>query len=117
MVNLEFCREPAQATDALAGLMRHGRGRRGALADLRTAPREDPRGDQARRCVGRMDGSETGVLGTDVGAPLRIYERPGLEPVERLRRLELEESGWAERAGAAVDWRDPAQAPLAVGQD
>ena len=40
--------------------------------------RESPLAEQMRAAVAAMDGSETAVLGAELGAPFRAYSRPGL---------------------------------------
>lgn len=90
--------------------------------------RESPLGESVRARVQAMDGSETMCLGAPFGAPFRVYARPGLPPVEELRQLEArltlteqptahKQCQWGDTLRASVDWRDPAQSLLALGQD
>jgi acyl transferase domain-containing protein/NAD(P)H-dependent flavin oxidoreductase YrpB (nitropropane dioxygenase family)/NAD(P)-dependent dehydrogenase (short-subunit alcohol dehydrogenase family) len=48
--------------------------------------RESSLPDALRAQIDSTDGSETAVLGSDLGAPFRVYSRPGLAPVEDLRQ-------------------------------
>ena len=86
-------------------------GAAGAVLDAQVLlTRESPLAEAERRAIAAMDGSETTVLGADLGAPLRVYDRPGLPAVGRLRELERE---LASRPGAAATWR--AQVTRSVG--
>ncbi|MCO5176897.1 MAG: SDR family NAD(P)-dependent oxidoreductase [Thermomicrobiales bacterium] len=88
--------------------------------------RESPLPEAARTILRRMDGSETTVLGADLGQPVRVYSRPGVAAVDELRQQERDltlatseppTSLWAERVIAAAGWRDPQSDVLLVGQD
>ena len=88
--------------------------------------RESPLSDEARTILRRMDGSETAVLGAELGQPVRAYARPGVAAVEALRQHEREltlagdqsrSASWAQRVNAAAGWRDPQAEVLFIGQD
>ncbi|HTQ67172.1 MAG TPA: SDR family NAD(P)-dependent oxidoreductase [Solirubrobacteraceae bacterium] len=64
--------------------------------------RESPLGEPVRAAVGALDGSETAVLGDELGASFRAYSRPGLQSLDRLRDEERELSGSPEPLAA---WR------------
>ncbi len=95
-------------------------GAAGAVLDAQLLlARESLPSEFARAALESFDGSETIVLGAALGAPVRVYSRPGLGAVERLRERERE-------PGDVRDWRaavksalaDPSpDAVLALGQD
>jgi len=62
-------------------------GAAGIVLDLQLGlTRESPLPEAVRAALERMDGSETVLLGGDLGEPWRVYERPGATAVEALRR-------------------------------
>ena len=90
--------------------------------------RESPLPDSVRSLIATMDGSETVVVGSGIGAPLRVYVRPGLAPVNELRGLEGRvgvDGDGAGRTGEVfgaeverrVGWDSPDSHVLAIGQD
>jgi len=90
--------------------------------------RESTLSDAVKEKIAAMDGSETAVLGTRLGAPYRLYARPGLAALEELRALESRyETMEATSADLVKDWRDavesrigwgsPAGSVYALGQD
>src|SRR4051794_31927177 len=101
-------------------------GAEGAVLDAQLLlTRESPLGAAARARIAALDGSETTRLGAALGAGVRVYRRPGLEPVAALEAAELELAAagsgardrWIDRVRAAVDWRDLDRDVLAIGQD
>ena len=90
--------------------------------------RESPLGRAARETIGRMDGSETALFGSEVGEPWRLYDRSGHAPSDDLRGVErvLDDGGPAQ-AGRRADWRraiaeragwdDPKRRVMVLGQD
>ncbi len=86
--------------------------------------RESPLPDDLRAALGRFDGSETTTPGAELGAPFRVYSRPGMRELEQLRLAERE---LAADAGSRAAWRIAVKAHvagaaadpgvLALGQD
>jgi acyl transferase domain-containing protein/NAD(P)H-dependent flavin oxidoreductase YrpB (nitropropane dioxygenase family)/NAD(P)-dependent dehydrogenase (short-subunit alcohol dehydrogenase family) len=73
--------------------------------------------------LARMDGSETLVLGGELGAPYRLFAEPAAPALAELRRLAAAQpapaqwSAWREAIAARCGWDDdPRQARL-IGQD
>ena len=61
----------------------------GAVLDAQLLlTRESPVSDRVRSIVATMDGSETTVLGSELGRQLRVYSRPRIAAVEALRQTE-----------------------------
>jgi acyl transferase domain-containing protein len=90
--------------------------------------RESPLPVSARRRIASMDGSETTVLGVEIGAPLRVYTRPDLVAVNELRELEARlaladgdtaaaREAWNAEVEQRVGWESPESRVLPVGQD
>jgi acyl transferase domain-containing protein/NAD(P)H-dependent flavin oxidoreductase YrpB (nitropropane dioxygenase family)/NAD(P)-dependent dehydrogenase (short-subunit alcohol dehydrogenase family)/acyl carrier protein len=90
--------------------------------------RESPLPDITRSRIASMDGSETAVVGAQIGAPLRVYGRPGLTAVNELRELEAgvgvagegtarTGEAWGAEVERRVGWDSPESRVLAVGQD
>jgi acyl transferase domain-containing protein/NAD(P)H-dependent flavin oxidoreductase YrpB (nitropropane dioxygenase family)/NAD(P)-dependent dehydrogenase (short-subunit alcohol dehydrogenase family)/acyl carrier protein len=90
--------------------------------------RESPLPDSARSRIASMDGSETAVFGSEIGAPLRVYGRPGLTAVNELRELEAGlgvagddaspvREAWSADVERRVGWDSPESRVLAIGQD
>src|SRR5579875_1159110 len=101
-------------------------GAAGAVLDAQLLlTRESPLGEELRALLARLDGSETATLGSGLGAPFRVYSRPGLRGLELLRSAEQEllaaqepaTDAWraAVRAYVGGDPTDAAVLPL--GQD
>ncbi|HEX8855744.1 MAG TPA: beta-ketoacyl synthase N-terminal-like domain-containing protein, partial [Thermoleophilaceae bacterium] len=85
--------------------------------------RESPLPDSVRSRIASMDGSETEVLGSRIGAPFRVYSRPGAEGCDALRESEarLETTAdaldtWRTAVSERVGW-DSSDAVLPIGQD
>ena len=100
----------------------------GVLDSQLLLARETPLPDPVRTEIRAMDGSETVCLGSELGAQLRVFSRPNLEPLAGLQRVErsLEvaptpaderRAAWRAEARSRVDWSDLARGVLAVGQD
>ena len=75
-----------------------------------------------------MDGSETAVLGSEIGAPLRVYGRPGLAAVNELRELEARVraagddpiaagEAWNADVARRVGWDSLESCVMPIGQD
>ena len=86
--------------------------------------RESPLGEQVRAAVAAMDGSETAVLGAELGASFRAYSRPGLQGLGRLREQERELAGspeplagWRASVRALVGGAVAGEEILPLGQD
>ena len=97
--------------------------------------RESPLPGRVRDAIGRMDGSETQVLGADLAGDLpaeagrlRVYRRPGLAPVETCAALSVtlghdpaaagsDTAVWRDTVTPLVGWPDPSEQLLAIGQD
>ena len=101
-------------------------GAAGAVLDSQLLlARESPLVDAQRAAIAAMDGSETTVLGAELGVAFRTYYRPGVAPVERLREQEVslaaedEPSAEAFRATVidAIGDGSIATGLLALGQD
>lgn len=116
----------------------HVAGARGAVLDAQVLlARESPLSPAARGRLAAMDGSETACLGTELGAPVRVFARPDLPGVAELRDVEaaLERrrdgsaaadgredapqaaDAWRAAVADRLDWRDRDGAVLAAGQD
>jgi acyl transferase domain-containing protein/NAD(P)H-dependent flavin oxidoreductase YrpB (nitropropane dioxygenase family)/NADP-dependent 3-hydroxy acid dehydrogenase YdfG len=103
-------------------------GAAGAVLDSQLLlTRESPLPDAIRARIASMDGSETTILGTVLGAPLRVYSRPGLPPKElaeaeaRLARSDRDIGAARDAWRAAVEehagWGSAENCVLLVGQD
>jgi acyl transferase domain-containing protein/NADP-dependent 3-hydroxy acid dehydrogenase YdfG len=90
--------------------------------------RESPLPASARARIASMDGSETTVLGLEIGAPLRVYSRPDLVAVNELRELEARlalsygdaaaaREAWHAEVERRVGWESPESRVLPIGQD
>jgi acyl transferase domain-containing protein len=90
--------------------------------------REAPLPPSARARIESMDGSETTVLGLEIGAPLRVYSRPDLVAVNELRELEARlalsdgdaaaaREAWHAQVERRVGWESLESRVLPVGQD
>ena len=90
--------------------------------------RESPLPDSARSRIASMDGSETAVLGSEIGAPLRVYGRPGLAAVNELRELEARVraagddpiaagEAWNADVARRVGWDSLESCVMPIGQD
>ncbi|HET8979436.1 MAG TPA: SDR family NAD(P)-dependent oxidoreductase [Solirubrobacteraceae bacterium] len=86
--------------------------------------RESPLRGASRTAVAGMDGSETVTPGAELGAPLRVFGRPGLAPVDALIAAEpglvgAPDAGKAWRAEVAARIGDGSveRGLLIVGQD
>ena len=88
--------------------------------------RESPLPDGARSRIASMDGSETAVVGSEIGAPLRVYGRPGLGTVSELRELQtaLAEgdrdaagTAWSAEIERRVGWESSETRVFPIGQD
>jgi NAD(P)H-dependent flavin oxidoreductase YrpB (nitropropane dioxygenase family) len=81
----------------------------GAVLDAQLLlARESPLPDDVRSRIAAMDGSETTILGSELGAPLRVYSRPDLPGVEELRAAEMaadDPEVWRAAARQLVGWR------------
>ena len=84
--------------------------------------------ERAKAIISRMDGSETVCLGEEIGAPCRMYIRPGLPVVENLFQLKEaldEDSGtspenlktWHREVRTRVGWGSPERNLWLLGQD
>ena len=99
-------------------------GAAGVMLDAQLLLARESPADAALRAAGSgLDGSETEVLGRALGAPFRLYSRPGMEGPGRLRAAELAS---AAAAAAGRDWRETVVAHVAgaegppvypIGQD
>ncbi|MGH9748325.1 MAG: beta-ketoacyl synthase N-terminal-like domain-containing protein, partial [Candidatus Polarisedimenticolia bacterium] len=104
-------------------------GAAGAVLDAQLLlARESPLPRPARRAIERMDGSETAVVGADLGDSWRFFDRPGLRPVETLRaaaRVIRSGAGagpgpletWRRAVRDAAGWDDPRLRVMPLGQD
>ncbi|MGH9222675.1 MAG: beta-ketoacyl synthase N-terminal-like domain-containing protein, partial [Acidimicrobiales bacterium] len=82
--------------------------------------RESPLAGAAKAQVEAMDGSETVCLGMPAPGRVRMYQRPGLEPVAELRRMAeggVDAASWRDEVRRRVDWQARPGAVLAIGQD
>ena len=90
--------------------------------------RESPLPASARSRIASMDGSETAVLGSEIGAPLRVYGRPGLAAVNELRELEARVraagddpiaagEAWNADVARRVGWDSLESCVMPIGQD
>jgi len=104
--------------------------------------RESPLSRAAREAVSRLDGSETALLGGDLGESWRLYDRSGLVPCEELRRTARSlaagggpgnagghsrggegarpagcSAAWRRAIASACGWDDPKRQVLVLGQD
>jgi acyl transferase domain-containing protein/NAD(P)H-dependent flavin oxidoreductase YrpB (nitropropane dioxygenase family) len=82
----------------------------------------------AKEAIAAMDGSETVCLGKELGQPCRVYTRPGLPAVEKLRemaitlaqdsrpRIEVVQE-WRQAVEAQVGWGSPQKQVWPLGQD
>jgi acyl transferase domain-containing protein/NAD(P)H-dependent flavin oxidoreductase YrpB (nitropropane dioxygenase family) len=70
--------------------------------------------EPVRTAVRRMDGSETVVLGADLGRPLRVLDVRGHEGVETLRALEARLFQEPDRDAARAAWAQEARAVLGL---
>ncbi|HUO71709.1 MAG TPA: SDR family NAD(P)-dependent oxidoreductase [Solirubrobacteraceae bacterium] len=102
----------------------HVGGAAGAVLDAQLLlTRESRLAPDVRAAIASMDGSETLTLGSELGAPLRVYSRPGLAPVAELadEAARLGPGGDRDAWRAAVTARagdgSPATGLLLVGQD
>src|SRR5581483_6356066 len=90
--------------------------------------RESALSNQVKNAIARMDGSETGCLGTELGEAYRTYHRVGLDAYDELAQLatslaqqsathsESRET-WRSQVAARVGWGDPERAIWLLGQD
>ncbi|HUD71292.1 MAG TPA: beta-ketoacyl synthase N-terminal-like domain-containing protein, partial [Dongiaceae bacterium] len=102
-------------------------GAAGAVLDAQLfLTRESSLPQAVRDAIARMDGSETAIVGADLGAPFRVYARPGHAPHENLQRAArtLAASGDAERRAAwracllaGAGFADPSRRAWPLGQD
>ncbi len=104
-------------------------GAAGAVLDSQLAlTRESQLPEEAKNAIARMDGSETICLGENLGAPYRVYYRPNLTVIDRLRRsadtLPMRFSApagiieaWRREVKACVGWQSPNESLWFVGQD
>jgi acyl transferase domain-containing protein/NAD(P)H-dependent flavin oxidoreductase YrpB (nitropropane dioxygenase family)/NADP-dependent 3-hydroxy acid dehydrogenase YdfG len=79
-------------------------GAAGVVLDMQLGlTRESPLPEAVRAALERMDGSETVLVGGELGEPWRVYERPGASAVEALRRraADIAAAAPAGSAGAA----------------
>ncbi len=96
-------------------------GARGVVLERQLALTVESALPEAVRAVfARCDGSETTILGAELGVPVRVFDRPhGLPAVEALRRLEREladqPDAWRREVLARLGWGDDDLWP--VGQD
>jgi len=78
--------------------------------------RESPLDRKWQERIARWDGSETTVLGSALGAKLRVFALPGSGALARLRKAaEDGGAGWESAVEREVGWRDGQCLP--VGQD
>src|SRR5439155_10772771 len=85
----------------------HAAGAAGVVVDLQLAlTRESSIPEGARTAIARMDGSETVCLGEELGAPVRVFTRPGLRALEELRRIAKDlRDDTRPRAERLAEWR------------
>ncbi|MGH2545120.1 MAG: nitronate monooxygenase, partial [Ardenticatenaceae bacterium] len=76
-----------------------------------------------KEAIARTDGSETVVLGSELGQMHRVYARPGAAAIEALNRAALalvgagDGDGWRETVRAAVGWESLQERVWPLGQD
>jgi acyl transferase domain-containing protein/NAD(P)H-dependent flavin oxidoreductase YrpB (nitropropane dioxygenase family) len=102
----------------------HIGGAAGAVLDAQLLlTRESRLALDAHSAVASMDGSETLTLGTELGAPLRVYSRPGLTGVAELADDAArigpggDRDAWRAAVKARVGDGSPQAGLLLVGQD
>jgi acyl transferase domain-containing protein/NAD(P)H-dependent flavin oxidoreductase YrpB (nitropropane dioxygenase family)/NADP-dependent 3-hydroxy acid dehydrogenase YdfG len=104
-------------------------GATGVVLDSQLAlTRESQLPAAAKAAIAAMDGSETVCLGGELGQPCRVYTRPGLSAVEKLRgmaisfaqdsrsRTEVVQE-WRQAVEARVGWGAPQEHVWVLGQD
>jgi len=89
--------------------------------------RESPLPETTKAVIARLDGSETALLGEELGDPHRVYARPRLRAVEQLREAARSlvdhpqraegPSPWREKVRASAGWGDPETSVWILGQD
>lgn len=106
-------------------------GAAGVVLDSQLAlTREAPFPDAVKKHICRMDGSETLCVGSSIGAPYRIYARPGHPIIKTLLDLEMslekvaDDSNpqsalslWNESIRSAVGWGEDGASLWPLGQD
>jgi acyl transferase domain-containing protein/NAD(P)H-dependent flavin oxidoreductase YrpB (nitropropane dioxygenase family)/NADP-dependent 3-hydroxy acid dehydrogenase YdfG len=86
--------------------------------------REAQMPDSWKHQLENLTGTETVVLGTELGRPVRILDRPTMKGVARLRELSRNLSPkdpnsatiWMQAVEEHVGWNDPVEAAWPVGQ-
>jgi acyl transferase domain-containing protein/NAD(P)H-dependent flavin oxidoreductase YrpB (nitropropane dioxygenase family)/NADP-dependent 3-hydroxy acid dehydrogenase YdfG len=92
-------------------------GAAGVLLDAQLAlTRESPLPAGVRALIEKMDGSETTLVGAELGEPVRIYDRPGLRGAAELRR-EAERLQHEPRPAARQAWRRLVAERATLGAD
>ena len=90
----------------------HVAGAAGVVLDAQLLfARESPLPGDLRRALSGIDGSESAALGSSLGAPFRLYSRPGLQGPQRLRTAEQELEPGAQARDA---WRAEVRAHVAA---
>jgi acyl transferase domain-containing protein/NAD(P)H-dependent flavin oxidoreductase YrpB (nitropropane dioxygenase family)/NAD(P)-dependent dehydrogenase (short-subunit alcohol dehydrogenase family)/acyl carrier protein len=103
----------------------HTAGAAGAVLDAQLLLcRESPLSERDRAAVAAMDGSETEVLGSELGVGFRVYSRPGLARVQALHERAREllaspdpASEWRVAIREAIGDGSIDGGLLAIGQD
>lgn len=101
----------------------------GAVLDAQLLlARESSAAGAVRATVERLVGDETICIGGDLGAPYRVYRRPGLQALQELQRIEDELSRdtvppdertrrWQDAVEARVNWSNLGAPLWPLGQD
>ena len=83
---------------------------------------ESPLDADVKQEIGRLNGSETRSLGEPLGAPCRVYARPGsaalkaaTQQLDKAEAESLSAQAWRERLAPMVGWGDEQLRPIGQG--